>query len=594
MWKGEGNANVVFEYGGADPKLVGKVLRVRKLHDSPAPCTALDNLEHNLWQGAFTLSQDDFQNSHNYVNEHLSTVLGKQYIHTGEVIKVPLDLQTGWRPGSHDAEHVEHPEWSHAVIDAAAPAVLLPDLTSFPKSLAEQHVAQGPVVCIEVKPKCGFLPTAVAIAPAHAIKHVAPRFLLHQTLKLAQGERVASAYNPLDLFSGDERRVQRAIRHLFAAPQNNLKVFVGGRLVFGGSAPAETGGARSDGDLGVDDADAGRISAAVDAGVSAAGARPPSPLAEALEGFAPGAPRGQGVDSGLLARVVALALMRCDVLPRLLAAQRLDSVDVEGAAAVLRALQADDADKASNSGRSTKPLDGPHMNHNGAGCVDAGDAGSASGFSDGGDASIVAYSSAPVSCDGGVMDAGHTRASCPEESSAVRAALQRQPGETWSEVLRRAGELAGCQEAVAAHAAELSRLAALPRSQQLEVLRGYLVSATAKDCAVMVTLQQLQQAPPRARGGVTNGRDWDNGVDASGVTAGAVGGAVNDDWETAVMVLQDKVTGLFFLSRVALVDLDLKRVNKVPRHLRKDTQIVARASGDVDALARLLEASERG
>lgn len=41
-------------------------------------------------------------------------------------------------------------------------------------------------LCAELKPKCGCLPAAAAIAPAHAIKRAVPRYALHQRLKLAQ------------------------------------------------------------------------------------------------------------------------------------------------------------------------------------------------------------------------------------------------------------------------------------------------------------------------------------------------------------------------------------------------------------------------
>ena len=36
-----------------------------------------------------------------------------------------------------------------------------------------------------------------------------------------------SAYNPLDLFSGDLLRMQQALRDLIACPQNNFRLFVG-------------------------------------------------------------------------------------------------------------------------------------------------------------------------------------------------------------------------------------------------------------------------------------------------------------------------------------------------------------------------------
>lgn len=36
-----------------------------------------------------------------------------------------------------------------------------------------------------------------------------------------------SAYNPLDLFSGDLLRMQQALRDLIACPQNNFRLFIG-------------------------------------------------------------------------------------------------------------------------------------------------------------------------------------------------------------------------------------------------------------------------------------------------------------------------------------------------------------------------------
>ena len=51
------------------------------------------------------------------------------------------------------------------------------------KSRSEQH---HPVVCIEIKPKCGFLPTAATIHPQRNIKRQRSRFQLQQALKLAQ------------------------------------------------------------------------------------------------------------------------------------------------------------------------------------------------------------------------------------------------------------------------------------------------------------------------------------------------------------------------------------------------------------------------
>ena len=154
-------------------------------------------------------------------------------------------------------------------------------------------------LCVELKPKCGCLPTLAAIAPAHAIKRTVPRYSLHQRLKLAQarlhalscflpcmlagcfvfcvlaitpmrpisGNAVAkrmtrchrcladtshiqpfvnpmqglieraSAYDPRDLFSGAPPRMAAALRALLADPQNNLRLFWRG-----GPVPPAPGG----------------------------------------------------------------------------------------------------------------------------------------------------------------------------------------------------------------------------------------------------------------------------------------------------------------------------------------------------------------
>ena len=58
-------------------------------------------------------------------------------------------------------------------------ALLMPDLRTLPG-------ARAPVVCIDIKPKAGFLPTDAAIHPDKRIKHRVCRYQLHQTLKVHQ------------------------------------------------------------------------------------------------------------------------------------------------------------------------------------------------------------------------------------------------------------------------------------------------------------------------------------------------------------------------------------------------------------------------
>ena len=93
-------------------------------------------------------------------------------------------------------------------------------------------------LCIELKPKWGLQPRA----PAEPC-----RFCLQQLAKAAAARAPAppplSHYCPLDLFSAAPRRVRRALAALCASPQNNFRVFEGGRLLFGAETLGGGGGA---------------------------------------------------------------------------------------------------------------------------------------------------------------------------------------------------------------------------------------------------------------------------------------------------------------------------------------------------------------
>ena len=60
---------------------------------------------------------------------------------------------------------------------------------------------------------------------------------MHSYLRSREGDQVASEYCPLDLFSGDETRIIKAIHALWGgwissnATANNLKIFAGGKFL---------------------------------------------------------------------------------------------------------------------------------------------------------------------------------------------------------------------------------------------------------------------------------------------------------------------------------------------------------------------------
>lgn len=96
--------------------------------------------------------------------------------------------------------------------------------------------------CVEIKPKCGAPPTAGAPAC---------RFCMHQVLRAAEAGAATtggnwaahiSCYCPMELFSGDEARVRSAVSSLLRHPRNNLRLFVGGALVYSEDSVAAHGG----------------------------------------------------------------------------------------------------------------------------------------------------------------------------------------------------------------------------------------------------------------------------------------------------------------------------------------------------------------
>lgn len=101
---------------------------------------------------------------------------------------------------------------------AAGLAAVCPDYTVL------RGAAPGPVHCVEIKPKQGWLHAADRRDDAGKC-----RFCAHQYAKLCRGRvPCVSRYCPLDLFSGRRDRVRRAVRQLLRTPQNNLKMFVDG------------------------------------------------------------------------------------------------------------------------------------------------------------------------------------------------------------------------------------------------------------------------------------------------------------------------------------------------------------------------------
>ena len=94
-----------------------------------------------------------------------------------------------------------------------------------------------PTFCVEIKPKCGTLPSCVGLENGQysKVKESICKYCLFQWTKVKSGKYLRrSGYCPLDLFSSDVNRVWHALTCLLQDPQNNLKIFQDGKLIYSG------------------------------------------------------------------------------------------------------------------------------------------------------------------------------------------------------------------------------------------------------------------------------------------------------------------------------------------------------------------------
>lgn len=165
------------------------------------------------------------QNIVDFTSNVMSSLIGEEFIHSGEVVKLPLEFV---RQLSIKVQQ-QRPAWRcNKVMDIySGCALCLPNLTT---PLYHQPTLTPPL-CIEIKPKCGFLPSSKHVSKE--VKTRVCRFCMHQHYKVSNGMwRKRSLYCPLDLFSGNRQRMHFAIRHLIEEPQNNFRIFKGGQLIY--------------------------------------------------------------------------------------------------------------------------------------------------------------------------------------------------------------------------------------------------------------------------------------------------------------------------------------------------------------------------
>ncbi|XP_078431173.1 inositol-pentakisphosphate 2-kinase-like isoform X2 [Wolffia australiana] len=239
-YRGEGAANLVLGYCGSSPDLVGKVLRVQKVKRKKSSwkgaarepgLPVLTPHERVLWRDVDKIGECTSKEiaGQLYTLHVLSPLLGDEHVDPGMHVVVSEEFLLSVEKNILGSR----PSWR---VDAAKvntdcdSALLMSDHSFFPRGFLMEDLC----VAIEIKPKCGFLPSSKFISPENLLKTEVTRFKMHQALKFHEGKiPCISEYDPLDLFSGSRERMSQAIRALFHCPQNNFRVFLNGSLVFG-------------------------------------------------------------------------------------------------------------------------------------------------------------------------------------------------------------------------------------------------------------------------------------------------------------------------------------------------------------------------
>lgn len=223
---GEGNANIVVRYTGPEswPFVFDGnrlALRIPKADKKRASSVLPDEMIDEVWSQIFPREQLPVL--------HKVRILCAQGMH-----------------GS-DAQRCFLTELA-ARISVDRPAHRCRDMVDFDAEYiwATRDESQGLV--FEIKPKCGYLPSAGTTD--NPVKTHYSRYKIHKILKAAECEqgrgrssyRVPkisyaeweACYDPLDLFSGDSDRVQKAAAALVAdwrAGGNNLRIFHNGKAL---------------------------------------------------------------------------------------------------------------------------------------------------------------------------------------------------------------------------------------------------------------------------------------------------------------------------------------------------------------------------
>ncbi|ORX37294.1 inositol-pentakisphosphate 2-kinase, partial [Kockovaella imperatae] len=215
-YRAEGGAHFIFGYDGSAKGYVDRVLRIQKAVAASGP----DETMRRVW-----------------VMDLLPKLLPRDLL----LQSVLVELQEKWLKELMSTDMSKRPEERKGSM--AGTASLTDSISGSTHGwIMDDLIARGKkeesVLCVEIKPKWGFLPDQQHVQPPEAagIKSQIPRFHLHEHFR---GNYTSEdvGYNPLDLFSGQQARMKKALEGLWLGweasegRKNNWRVYVDGQVV---------------------------------------------------------------------------------------------------------------------------------------------------------------------------------------------------------------------------------------------------------------------------------------------------------------------------------------------------------------------------
>ncbi|KAJ1976367.1 hypothetical protein H4R33_006452 [Dimargaris cristalligena] len=222
-YKNEGNANIIFSSVSSIPAYQGLALRVRKSGSRSLEVPSSKPNQANSYQTVLT-----------YIESTIIPLVGSEYTAPMCLQEVTpqflteLDEQTSsYRPDYRLHKGIDS-SYVHAMVTI--------DLTYSPKSPSSNpSISTAETgLSVEIKPKWGFLSNSVALPQDH-IKRKTCRFCMKKYLDRHRDQYKSrpgailplTEFCPMDLYSPNSERVERALETLYRNPRNNMRLFNG-------------------------------------------------------------------------------------------------------------------------------------------------------------------------------------------------------------------------------------------------------------------------------------------------------------------------------------------------------------------------------